>query len=358
MENSFKPSPKLKVLMGIAACLVLISLYFFIMAMIHSPSDNTNGNAHSNVSSSELAALNEKITSNESQRAELQASLDEKEALIKELQSQSAPALCEQDETSDALLEAKNLCEQRLNSTRTELSGTQRSLQTMASELAVLKEQNEAFAQANSEDNSEEDIAAQESARLAAETLTLITEENAVLVARLAEVEAELEATKQNVVDSNSLNLLQLQLASAEDENTRLLSRLNELQAQSAQQIETTQTQNEEGDESVISFNELAHTKFEANPSLCATEFADGRICVESVEVELSFNFNPNGFVRFRLVGPDGDTVDRQSVAGRTINTVSFDFDPEDGAQPGQYTVEFNIDDVFNNYKASETFTL
>jgi methionine-rich copper-binding protein CopC len=358
MENSFKPSPKLKVLMGIAACLVLISLYFFIMAMIHSPSDSPNSNAHSNISSSEIAALNAKITSIENQRTALQASLDEKQSLIEELQSQSAPAQCEQDEQSDTLLEEKNVCEQRLSSARTELSGTQRSLQTMASELAVLKEQNEELAQVSTENTREQDIAAQESERLAAETLALMTEENAVLVARIAEVEAELEETKQNVVDSASLNLLQLQLTSAEDENTRLLSQLNELQAQSVQQSETEQTPSDEGDDSVISFNELAHTKFEASPSLCATEFADGRICVESVEVELSFNFNPNGFVRFRLVGPDGDTIDRQSVAGRTINTVSFDLDPEDGALPGEYTVEFNIDDVFNNYKASETFVL
>ena len=141
------------------------------------------------------------------------------------------------------------------------------------------------------------------------------------------------------------------EIANAEQENIRLLTLVNELQT-------GDEAINEEPDESTIASNVLKHSRFEATPTYCDTQFQEGQVCLSELEIGLTFNFNPNGFISLRLIAPNGDTVDRQSVAGRTVNSVTFEFDTDEASLKGEYTLEIKIDDVFNNYRATERFDI
>jgi outer membrane lipoprotein-sorting protein len=357
MENSFKPSLKLKVLIGLAVCLTLVSLYFFIAALTQSSDSPTNASSKQNNTKAieDNKALQAQIADYEDKLTQIQNELRLKDTEINELQafkrqSEELP-VCEEPKVDTDTQLAYQACSSDLSEKESELLLAQQSVETLRDELSVAQENAQALAQANSEQDDSQDIETQEA-------LALLNEENAALLTRISLLETELETSSEIVLDTAAIDLLQTQLAdaeqeiaNAEQENIRLLTLVNELQI-------GDEAIDEEPDESTIASNVLKHSRFEATPTYCDTQFQEGQVCLSELEIGLTFNFNPNGFISLRLIDPNGDTVDRQSVAGRTVNSVTFEFDTDEASLKGEYTLEIKIDDVFNNYRATERFDI
>ncbi|MBF7072299.1 hypothetical protein ISG33_02635 [Glaciecola sp. MH2013] len=351
MDNMIKNT--LKYTIGIVAFLALLAIYFFFM-------------------------MSKNLSSNEGNSASSQKSA-----------STSTPQQCEAVDNADAAAEI-SIIKQDLVTARDEASSCASSLTQSQQNISRLE--NEIDRVRASQNNDQSDEQAQLMAELQTAKDTVQGLQNRI---------SELEEDKQELIaagtsassDSNDekLNEIQASLQERNAENRELLSRISSLESrleenesvlQRNRQLQDIETQleaelatlNQEKNELLAKITELESSgsetpedsarssvltvdKFETLPTFCDQHRSATQICVTSFEMTAEFNFRPNGFISLRLVGPDGDTIQRESIAAQKVNLFSFTFDGEI-LDAGEYTVQIKIDDVFNQFNSEQSFTL
>lgn len=144
---------------------------------------------------------------------------------------------------------------------------------------------------------------------------------------------------------TETVQQLEAQLIQGNQEITRLQAQLLKLQAENEGLVAAS-----------LSTGELEMIGFQATPQFCNKEFSANRICLLSIDISAKFNFSPNGFVTMLLVAPNGETIGKELVAGRTVNRVTFKLNEKQPAEVGEYYIEFKINDVFNRFSNTQHF--
>lgn len=351
-----------KYLGAVIGFLVILALYFFFkmnqsLSADQSYIDDIVEENQALISKS--AELEEKVNSSSAEITKLQEDLNAKQATLSQLQQDgngTPAAACDSLPSSDELTavekklrqsqEKQRSCVASLNSRNDEIRSLEQRiydiqkervssesndvLESLREELAQLKEENQQLLEKI--DESDESLA----------ELDDVQARNAQLTAQISELQEQITQLQQG---SNSEDL-EAKLAQANDENARLQLLVNELQGVT-----------EEPSAASIS-GELQIVNFEAKPNYCRLTYPDGSRCVTSVEITASFNFRPGGFIAMRAINPNGSTIDRQSIAGRTITKFTIEFDSDERTTPGEYTVDLSTNDVLNPLKVSQTFVI
>ncbi|MDO6566953.1 hypothetical protein Q4561_07765 [Alteromonas sp. 1_MG-2023] len=219
-----------------------------------------------------------------------------------------------------------------LRNSSSDLEDAESATQELRDQLAEVREENERLL-ALSEQGSADDEADSELQAQIAQTQT----RNEELTAQLNQLETEISRLQNS--NTSSMQALESELAQANTDNSRLKSLLEELQGES------------EGSSTIS--GELKIVEFKPKINYCS----DSPMCVDTVDISVKFNFRPGGFITIRVVGPAGNTIDRQSISGRVETQITVDFDSED-AVVGDYTMEFSTNDVLNPLKVNETFVI
>lgn len=353
-----------KYLGAVIGFLVILALYFFFkmnqsLSADQSYIDDIVEENQTLVSKS--AELETKLSAFSKQVAELEEALGNKVSTIEQIQQQNGGddliAKCSSLPPSDELVSIKN----KLDKARERQQSCSISLGERDDEIRSLKSSVRELRDSN---NSSEDIAA--ATRALRNELSELREENERLLTQVSdnestsqaledakvrndELNSKLEALQSDIANLNQNNSesdLESQLAQANAENARLQSLLNNLQGEP------------EEEEGTGLSSELQLVKFESKPNYCRITYPDGSRCVASVDVVATFNFRPGGFIAMKASDPDGSTIDRQSIAGRTETKFTIEFDSDERTAPGVYSVELSSNDVLNPLKVRETFTI
>ena len=221
------------------------------------------------------------------------------------------------------------------------------ALERIQTELLALQDENARLVAA---EENQAQVNREQVARLE-EKLVKANEDNELMLSRIDAFQEQIESFAQAESDDDMIQALQTELAQLGEENTRLQSLIDEAAALAEQEAQ------EEAEQTFTS-GDLQLTKFDTQVNYCDSEVAQGNVCIDNISSTANFNFNPNSFISLRLIDPNGDTVQRQSVAGRTITNIEFDLDAGTEMPAGEYTVEFKINDVFNKFDARKTFSL
>lgn len=355
-----------KYLGAVIGFLVILALYFFFkmnqsLSADQSYIDEIVEENQTLVSKS--AELESKLSAFSKQVAELEEDLSNKTSTIEQIQQQNGGddliAKCSSLPPSDELVSVKN----KLEKSRERQQSCSISLGERDDEIRALKSSVRELRDAS---NSSEDIAA--ATRALRDELAELREENERLLAQTSNdddaSQALEEAKARNIELTNQLNELQSEIAKLQQssntsdlesqlalvnaENARLQSLLNNSQGKPEEEKE---------EESALS-SELQLVKFESKPNYCRITYPDGSRCVASVDVVATFNFRPGGFIAMKALDPDGNTIDRQSIAGRPETRFTIEFDSDERTAPGVYSVELSNNDVLNPLKVRETFTI
>jgi len=353
-----------KYLGAVIGFLVILALYFFFKMNQSLSADQSYIDdivEENQTLTSQSAELESKLTAFSKKVSELESEISDKQATIQQIQqldtdsdlSSQCAALPpsgefvsiknrlektqKKQQSCSASLDKSNdkirSLERRVEALRNSgdsLQDTEAAKLELEEELATLREENERLLVLNTENGK------------AAEELESVQELNERLTNQLDELKIEIDRLQQNISNSD----FESQLAQVNAENARLQTLLSEFQGAP-----------EESSPAAIS-GELQIVSFSAVPNYCAESYQDGSRCVESVDVTATFNFRPGGFIAMRTRGPNGDTVDRQSIAGRTITKFTIEFDSSEPTFEGEYAVELSTNDVLNPLKVTETFTI
>lgn len=353
-----------KYLGAVIGFLVILALYFFFKMNQSLSADQSYIDdivEENQTLTSQSAELESKLTAFSKKVSELESEINDKQSTIEQIQqrdndsdlSSQCAALPPSDEfvsiknklettqkkqqSCSASLDKRNdkirSLEKRVEALRNSgdsLQDTEAAKLELEEELTTLREENERLLAQNTENEE------------AAEELASVQALNERLTSQLDELKIEVDRLQQNTSNSG----FEAQLAQANAENARLQSLLSEFQGES-----------EESSPAAIS-SELQIVSFSAIPNYCDESYQDGSRCVVSVDVTATFNFRPGGFIAMRARGPNGSTVDRQSIAGRTNTKFTIEFDSSEPTLEGEYTVELSTNDVLNPLKVSEAFTI
>jgi phage shock protein A len=353
-----------KYLGAVIGFLVILALYFFFKMNQSLSADQSYIDdivEENQTLTSQSAELESKLTAFSKKVSELESEISDKQSTIEQIQqldndsdlSSQCAALPPSDEfvsikrklekvrqsqeSCSATLDKRNdevrSLEKRVKTLRDSsdsLENTETAMQELREELATLREENELLLQQNTENDGN------------VEELASITELNSELTGQLEELKAKIQSLQQDT----SSTRLETQLAQANAENKRLQSLLSESQGET-----------EESSPTAIS-GELQIVSFDAEPNFCSETYQDGSRCVVSVDVTATFNFRPGGFIAMRATGPNGSTIDRQSIAGRTVTKFTIEFDSDEPSSVGAYTVELSTNDVLNPLKVTKSFTI
>lgn len=184
------------------------------------------------------------------------------------------------------------------------------------------------------------------------DTITKIQADLAAKNTENRELASNIESLQRRLADSEKLleerqdieSRFTSELAKINQDKIQLLAKINELEAVG-------------GEASISTSGPLEIVKFETLPVFCEQHRSATQICISSFEMVTKFSFRPNGSISLRLKGPDGETIERESIAAQELNLYSFAFDDEIFAA-GEYIVEIKIDDVFNKFSSDQSFTL
>lgn len=349
MDNMIKNA--LKYTIGIVAFLTALALYFFFMMSKNLSHQDQSTNAATVDVASETPRAQEQLQcdtdSNENALSSLKqdlniarddysacsASLNQTERNISRLQSQlETLRSSSQDDSSELQAQLQS-----------ELQSAKESVDTLQAQMLTLEEEKQQLISASNSGDTEDEKLAKVQSDLADKN-----NENRKLSSSIKSLERKLADTEERLQQSQELaaakSQLESELATLNQEKIGLLAKITELEAE------------DENSSSGVS-GPLAIEKFETLPVLCDQHRSATQICVSSFEMVTKFNFRPNGFISLRLVGPDGDTIERDSIAAQEVNLYSFTFDDEI-LDAGEYTIELKIDDVFNQFNSAQTFSL
>jgi|GEM_PF-6424548 len=346
----------LKYTIAIVAFLAALALYFFFMMSKNLTHEEEIGSAgqksHGQKSHGQENVAQKLVGTKDQQQCDVDL---DNEALSKlkqdlslardEYSSCSASLSSSEQDVSElnAQLETMRLPQQDTQSElQAELQSAKDSVDTLQAKIAVLQEEKEQLLSSSSNDSSDEELTVIQSA------LAAKNSENRELSSTIKLLERKVADNEKMLRESQQRQLveskLESELAQLNQEKIELLAKINQLEAA--------------GDDSSTSISgPLAIVEFETLPVLCEQHRSAEQICVRSFEMVTKFNFRPNGFIALRLVDPNGDTIQRESIAAQEVNLFSFAFDDEIFAA-GEYTVEVKIDDVFNQLNSKQVFTL
>lgn len=352
-----------KYLGAVIGFLVILALYFFFkmnqsLSADQSYIDEIVEENQTLVSKS--AELESKLSAFSKQVAELKEDLSNKVSTIEQIQQQNGGddliAKCSSLPPSDELVSIKNKLEksrERQQSCSISLGERDDEIRSLKSSVRELRDSN----------NSSEDIAA--ATRALRDELSQLREENERLITQVSDNEGTSKALEDAKARNDELNaqleVLQSDIANLKQNNNEsdLESQLAKANAENARlQNLLTNLQGEPEEEGTGLSSELQLVKFESKPNYCRITYPDGSRCVASVDVVATFNFRPGGFIAMKASDPDGSTIDRQSIAGRTETKFTIEFDSDERTVPGVYSVELSSNDVLNPLKVSETFTI
>ncbi|MDT0582772.1 MULTISPECIES: hypothetical protein [Alteromonadaceae] len=356
MDNMIKNA--LKYTIGIVAFLTALALYFFFMMSKNLSHQDQSTNAATVDVASETPRAQEQLQcdtdSNENALSSLKqdlniarddysacsASLNQTERNISRLQSQlETLRSSSQDDSSELQAQLQS----ELQSAKESVDTLQAQMLTLEEEKQALEEEKQQLISASNSGDTEDEKLAKVQSDLADKN-----NENRKLSSSIKSLERKLADTEERLQQSQELaaakSQLESELATLNQEKIGLLAKITELEAE------------DENSSSGVS-GPLAIEKFETLPVLCDQHRSATQICVSSFEMVTKFNFRPNGFISLRLVGPDGDTIERDSIAAQEVNLYSFTFDDEI-LDAGEYTIELKIDDVFNQFNSAQTFSL
>ena len=355
----------LKYTIGIVAFLTALALYFFFM-MSKNLSHQEGANTAKADVASETSSLqqpqqcdtdaSEKQISNlttdlKAARKDFKAcsaTLSKTENNISKLQTQLASLRTSSENDNNELqaqLQAK--LESELQSAKDSVDSLQEQLLTLEEEKLALEAEKQALIAASNSGDSDDEKLAKIQSELADKNNENRTLSSSIksLESKLADTEKRLaQSQKQTEAKSALESQLESELAKLKQEKLGLLATISELEA-------------EDEESSTTVSGVLAIEKFETLPVFCDQHRSATQICVTSFEMVTRFNFRPNGFISLRLVGPDGNTIQRESIAAQEVNLYSFAFDDEI-LDAGEYTVEMKIDDVFNQFNSAQSFSL
>jgi nitrogen fixation-related uncharacterized protein len=123
-------------------------------------------------------------------------------------------------------------------------------------------------------------------------------------------------------------------------------------------QIGTVLNQNEQLVSTLVKLQPLAFTDFSLTPSYCDKEFDDGWACVSSIDIVAKLSYNPAAEMVVRLIDPNGDVVARRTVQGREVNNLQFLSSENTPLLTGDYSVRFEIDNLFDEVVPFELNTI
>ena len=156
---------------------------------------------------------------------------------------------------------------------------------------------------------------------------------------------SELVQTNENLqstLDNSQLvefetRVLEDKLATINLEYTELENRFNALLLQNEELIETFNTS-----------GPLAFSNFTLDATYCDEQIESELVCVNSIDINAEFNFQPTNDITVTLINPIGEVIGRRVVEAKEENSIQFRTDADDSLlYTGLYTVEFKIDDEF-----------
>lgn len=339
MEKTLKHS--LTYVVSMLVILGVVAGYFFLKMgeSLHAGLDHENTLRKEN---QELIAqakqLRSRISEFEINVSELETTLAQKQATLADIQSGTA--------ASDAQAQCDSTPSAMITTLQNQLKDTQRKERACAT---VLTEKDEAIAALELDAQNvsvarDELRSATREIKALRDDLTQTRQENERLLRARAVADSNEDAARENVRASQHL---ETELAQANQNIAQLEARVLQLQAE-----------NDELAAASRASGRLEMVGFQATPNVCNTEFAAGGICLSSIDITATFNFSPNGFIAMVIVDPSGDTIGRESIAGRAVNNVSFELDEEQPSLEGEYYIEFKIKDVFHRFSSKQRFMI
>ncbi|WP_395340228.1 hypothetical protein PN836_016395 [Ningiella sp. W23] len=133
-------------------------------------------------------------------------------------------------------------------------------------------------------------------------------------------------------------NDTEAKLAVALDENTQLKRLLDELEKTQEELLAALEPQ-----------GPLMIDSFEARPDFCNRSFSGEWVCMTSITLVTSLNYNPDAQMRVTLIDPDGTRIGQKEVTGKKVNR--FQLLTDERFLIGEYQVQFEIDGVLDENK-------
>lgn len=337
MNNALRPA--LIYILVMVTVLLVVAFYFFAKmdaSLSAQPVTDEALRDENAALTSQAEQLRARIADFESQISELERSVTDKHATIAELQQKAqmpdeqaqcdtiAPSAESEPSSQSAVSEAD------LAACTTTLREKEAVLTSLARDTEKLEAANQQLQVANAE------------LRQLRSALTRLQNDNAQLQQASQQQTREQQAAQQQ---AQSMQQMQAQLTQAKEQVVRLQSRVSQLQAENDELSAESRTS-----------GSLEIVAFEATPNFCDTEFPADSVCLSSIAISATFNFSPNGFVAMIITDPSGNTIGRESIAGRTVNQVSIDLDAQQPALTGEYSVQFKVNDVFNRFSETRRF--
>nr|WP_136252289.1 hypothetical protein [Ningiella ruwaisensis] len=360
-----------KYALGVAVLLVIAGIYLFILA-----GQTSAVNSDSNTESKELIQDNRDLASrlSETERqnnilkeqvTELSASISEKQSSIEQLQAKirekememnqaNASVSCPELENDNQGLPAEvsrlqsalNLAQSDAQACNASTNQFQASIDALEIEKQALEAQVRDL-QANVEEANLQIAALQENAANDTTQVAGLQSAEAVLGAGIAASLNDAADTTSTDTNQPLLADLQAQLLASEAENERLNNLLSELQVKQEELLDELEPT-----------GPLSFEQFEVQPNYCDRRFDRNWVCVEGIDIRAVFNFNPRERMLVSLIDPQGDTIARKRVSGRTINRITFETPGNEPFLEGDYKVNIVIDSLFAKFDQTETFTL
>lgn len=344
----------LKYTIGIVVFLTILALYFFFMMSKNLTYTNKSGSVVQEATSTqeqqqcdavtagdELSDLQQNLSRAREESTACSTSLSDSAQDIAKLKSQLENMQMPQANDNQGQLQIE-LQEALDNQSRlqSELQAAVDNVDVLQVKIETLEaEKQQLLSASNSGDSQDETLA-----KIQADLATKNTE-NRELASNIQSLQRRLADSERLLEERQDIeSKFGSELAKINQDKIQLLAKINELEAA-------------DGETSISTSGPLEIVKFETLPVFCEQHLSATQICVSSFEIVTRFSFRPNGSISLRLKDPDGDTIERESIAAQELNLYSFAFDDEIFAA-GEYIVEIKIDDVFNRFSSEQRFTL
>jgi preprotein translocase subunit SecF len=344
----------LKYTIGIVVFLTVLALYFFFMMSKNLTYEKKSGSVVQEAISTqeqqqcvdiadgaELSDLQQTLSRARDESIACSASLNDSAQDIAKLKSQLKNMQTPQVDYNQGQLQIE-LQEAIDNQSQlqNELQAAVDNVDVLQVKIETLEAEKQQLLSASDSGGSQEEAIAKIQTDLATKST-----ENRELASNIKSLQRRLADSEKRLEERQDIeSKFGAELAKINQDKIQLLAKISDLEATKSET-------------SISTSGPLEIVKFETLPVFCEQHLSASQICISSIEIVTSFSFRPNGSISLRLRDPDGDTIERKSIAAQEINLYSFAFDDEIFAA-GEYIVEIKIDDVFNRFSSEQRFTL